>query len=193
MGRSGKPGGFKYYRQVFDERGLKPVDIGSLADLSKLPYLHKEQIRKEPQAFIARNRRPEHMEVRFTTGTSGQPLQFPVDDEELDQEWAFAFHLWSRVRYKPGDARAELRGQHIAGPRPYVWDPVLHALRLSPLVREREVVALYLDTIQSFGIKFLYGYPSAITSFASLVKRYGLRTDLKLSAVLFASETLYPW
>jgi phenylacetate-CoA ligase len=182
-----------YYHKVFDERGLKPADIQSLADLRKLPYLHKEQIRMEPQAFIARNRQPEHMEQRFTTGTSGQPLQFPVDDDELDREWAFAFHLWSGVGYQPGDARAELRGQHISGPRPYVWDPILRALRLSPLVRKKETVALYLETIRSYGIRFLYGYPSAITNFASLVKRYGIRTDLKLTAILFASETLYPW
>ena len=182
-----------YYRRVFDERDLKPADIQSLDDLNRLPYLYKEQIRKEPQAFIARNRRTAGMEQRFTTGTSGEPLQFPVDDDELDREWAFAFHQWSRVGYKPGDARAEVRGQHISGPRPYVWDPVLRALRLSPLVRERETVEFYLETIGSYGIKFLYGYPSAITNLASLVKRHGVRVDLKLAAILFASETLYPW
>jgi phenylacetate-CoA ligase len=47
--------------------------------------------------------------------------------------------------------------------------------------------------IRSYGMKFLCGYPSAITHFASLIKRYGLRVDLRLTAVLFASETLYPW
>jgi phenylacetate-CoA ligase len=182
-----------YYRRVFDERGLKPTNIQSLSDLDKLPYLRKEQLRKEPWAFITRNRQIKYMEQRFTTGTSGQPLQFPVDNDELDREWAFAFHLWSRVGYRPGDARAEVRGQHIPGPKPYIWDPILRALRLSPLVRERETVSLYLETIRSYGIKFLYGYPSAITNFALLIKRYGVRVDLKLTAILFASEMLYPW
>ena len=182
-----------YYRRVFDERALKPTDIQSLSDLSKLPYLHKEQIRRNPQVFIARNRRTEGLEVRFTTGTSGQPLQFYIDTDEWDREWAFAFHLWSHAGYRPGDARAEVRGQHILAPRPYVWDPVIRVLRLSPIMKEKETVALYLETIRSWGIKFLYGYPSALTNFASLVKRYGLRVDLKLTAILFASETLYPW
>lgn len=182
-----------YYRRVFDERALRPADIQSLADLARLPYLHKEQIRKEPQAFIARNRRTELLEQRVTTGTSGQPFQFYIDHNEWDREWAFAFHLWSQVGYRPGDARAEVRGQHITGPRPYVWDPVIRVLRLSPIVREKETVALYLDAIHSRGIRFLYGYPSALTNLASLVKRYGLRVDLNLTAILFASETLYPW
>jgi phenylacetate-CoA ligase len=182
-----------YYRRVFDERGLKPAQIQSLSDLQKLPVLRKEQIRKEPQAFLARNRRVDCLEYRYTTGTSGQPLQFPVDTDELDREWAFAFHQWSCVGYVPGDARAEVRGQHIAGPRPYEWDPVIRVLRLSPIMKEKAVVQLYLDTIRSNGIKFLYGYPSALTHFASLVRKYGLRVDLRLTGILFASETLYPW
>lgn len=182
-----------YYRRVFDERGLRPAQIQSLADLKHLPSLRKEQIRREPGAFLARNRRLDRLEYRYTTGTSGQPLQFPVDIDELDREWAFAFHQWSRVGYVPGDARVEVRGQHITGSKPYEWDPVIRVLRLSPVMKEREVVRLYLDTIRSFGIRFLYGYPSALTHFASLVRKYGLRMDLKLTAVLFASETLYPW
>jgi phenylacetate-CoA ligase len=182
-----------YYRRVFDERGLRPADIQSPADLHKLPYLHKEHIKKDPQAFLARNRRIDCLEWRCTTGTSGQPLQFCVDRDELEREWAFAFHQWGRVGYRPGDTRAEVRGQHLPGARPYEWDPVLRVLRLSPAVQEKETVRLYLETIRSYGIRFLYGYPSALTHLASLVQRYGLRVDLRLTALLFASETLYPW
>jgi len=182
-----------YYRRQFDEHGLKPADIQSLSDLQKLPFLHKDQIRKEPQAFVARNRRVERLQQRMTTGTSGEPLQFYVDYDELQREWAFACHQWSRVGYVPGDARAELIGRRIDGPKPYFWDPVLRALRLCPIVQEKDTVRLYLDLMQSYGIRFLYGYPSTITNFASLIKRYGVHVGVRLTAVLFASETLYPW
>ncbi|MEN6337235.1 MAG: hypothetical protein ABFE01_23505 [Phycisphaerales bacterium] len=182
-----------YYRRVFEERGIEPSQIQSLSDLQRLPYLRKEQIRKEPQAFLARNRKVERLEYRYTTGTSGQPLQFPVDHDELEREWAFAFHQWSPFGYRPGDARAEVRGQRIVGPKPCEWDPVIRVLRLSPVVRDEQTVRFYLDTIRSFDIRFLYGYPSALTHLASLVKKYGVRVDLRLTAILFASETLYPW
>jgi phenylacetate-CoA ligase len=182
-----------YYQRLFQEGGLTPAQIQSPSDLAKLPYLRKDQIRKEPLAFVARNRRPEHLEQRFTTGTSGQPLQFYVDHDELEREWAFVFHQWSRIGYAPGDARVEVRGQHITGAKPYVWDPVLRVLRLSPVMQDKEIIRLYLDTIRSYGIRFLYGYPSALTRFASLIKRHGLRVGLHLTAVLFASENLYPW
>jgi phenylacetate-CoA ligase len=182
-----------YYQRVFDERGLRPSHIQSLSDLQKLPTLRKEQIRKEPQAFLARNRRQDRLEHRYTTGTSGQPLQFPVDHDELEREWAFAFHQWSRVGYVPGDARAEVRGTQIPGPKPYEWDRVIRALRLSPVVQDKETVRFYLDTIRSNDIRFLYGYPSSLTYLASLIRRYKLGVHLKLTALLFASETLYPW
>ena len=182
-----------YYRRLFDERGLKPADIQSLSDLTKLPCLGKDEIRREPQAFVARNRRVDRLQQRYTTGTSGEPLQFYVDHDELQREWAFACHQWNRVGYEPGDARAELIGRRIEGPKPYFWDPVPRALRLSPIVHEKDTVSLYLDRMQSYGIRFLYGYPSAITYFASLIRRHGVRVGAKLTAVLFASETLYPW
>ncbi len=182
-----------YYRRVFDERGLTPSQIQSLSDLQKLPYLRKEQIRREPQAFLARNRRQDRLEHRYTTGTSGQPLQFPVDHDELEREWAFAFHQWSRVGYVPGDVRAEVRGTQIHGPEPYEWDPIVRTLRLSPVVKDKEMVQLYLDMIRSNNIRFLYGYPSSLTYLASLITRFKLGVNLKLTALLFASETLYPW
>jgi phenylacetate-CoA ligase len=182
-----------YYRRLFEEAGLTPAQIQSPSDLQKLPPLRKDQIRKEPLAFAARNRRLDHLEQRYTTGTSGQPLQFYVDHDELEREWAFVFHQWGRIGYVPGDARVEVRGQHITGAKPYLWDPILRVLRLSPVMQDKQTVQLYLDAIRSYEIRFLYGYPSALSRFASLVKRHGLSVHLRPTAVLFASETLYPW
>jgi phenylacetate-CoA ligase len=182
-----------YYRRLFEERGLKPSDIQSPEDLRRLPYLRKEQIRRDPQAFLARNRRIDRLQLLDTSGTSGTPLQFYVDEDELQREWAFVCHQWSRVGYQPGDARANIRGRYISGAKPYEWDPILHVLRLSPVVSGKETATLYLELVRSYGLKFLCGYPSAISHFASLIRRHGLRTDLKLTAVLFASEALYPW
>lgn len=182
-----------YYRRVFEERGLKPSHIQSAGDLKQLPYLCKWQIRTEPQAFLAGNRTAHRLQQQVTTGTTGEPLQFYLDREQLQRELAFACHLWSRVGYRPGDIRAEVIGQRAEGPKPYFWNPILRTLRLSPLIHEKETVQLYLDTIRSYGIRFLYGYPSALTYLASLIKRYGLEPNLDLTAILFSSETLYPW
>ena len=182
-----------HYRRVFDERGLKPAQIQSLSDLARLPYLGKAQIRKDARAFVARNRKVDRLGQKISTGTTGEPFQFYLDYDQEEREWAFACHLWDRVGHKPGDVRAEIVGGRIEGSPPYFRDRRRGVLRLSPVIRRKETVQLYLDTIRSDGIRFLYGYPSAITYFAALIKQYGLAPNLNLTAVLFSSETLYPW
>jgi phenylacetate-CoA ligase len=182
-----------HYRKVFEERGLKPSHIQSLADLKQLPLLCRQQIRKDPQAFLARNRKVHRLRQQVTTCTLGQPFQFYLDRHQLQRDWAFACHLWSRVGYRPGDTRAELWGLPIEGPRPYWWDPLHGILRLCPILGDEETVRLYLDMIRSYRIRFLYGYPSAVMCLATMIRRYGLEPNLDLRAILFSSETVYPW
>lgn len=181
-----------YYRRIFDERGLKPRDIQSFDDLKKLPYLTKDTLRARAKDLLARNFNPSHLTMSHTSGTTGKPLQFFEDPLTSEKEWAFICHQWSRVGYKPGDLRVELRGPVNRG-KPVGYDPASKVLRLSPLIESKERVAYYLEKMQCVGAKFLHGYPGAIASFAFSIRKYGLAVPFALKAVLFASEAVYPW
>lgn len=182
-----------YYRNIFNERGLKPQHIQDLNDLKKLPCLTKDAFKKHFTELTATNYNLKNCPMSHTSGTSGKPLQFYQDLQENQREWAFVCHQWSRVGFNPGDPRVELRGSIIEGKKPIVYDPVRKVLRLSPRLGSKEIVNFYVEKISRFGAKFLHGYPSAIALFASMVKQYGLSVPFKLQAVLFASEAVYPW
>jgi len=182
-----------YYRKIFNERGLKPIDIRCLDDLRKLPCLDKDTFKSWFKEILARNVKFKHLRMSHTSGTTGKPLQFYQDRLESVREWAFVCHQWSRVGYKPGDPRVELRGSIINRRDLVYYDPIAKVLRLSPRIDTKEVAGYYLKRISHFGAKFLHGYPSAISSFAYMVKKYGLNVPFKLKAVLFASEAVYPW
>ncbi len=182
-----------YYRRIFDERGLKPRDIQNLNDFKKLPYLTKDIFKEHFNNFIASNINISRLTMTHTSGTTGKPLQFYRDFYEDQKEWAFVCHQWSRVGYKPGDPRIEFRGAIIEGDKPFCYDPVTKVLRLSPRVDSKEIAVLYLEKMQSCGAKFIHGYPSSIALFAFMIRQYNLSKDLNLKAVLFASETIYPW
>ena len=64
-----------HYRYTFDSVGLKPEDIRSWDDFSKIPILTKEQIRKDPDGFVSRNLRSPIRRIR-TSGSTGSPLRF---------------------------------------------------------------------------------------------------------------------
>lgn len=181
-----------YYRKVFNERGLEPKDIQNFGDLRKLPCLTKDTFKSRVKEMVAINIKTKNLPMSHTSGTTGKPLQFYQDDTMNQKELAFIFHQWSRVGYKPGDPRVELRGA-INRKRPVYYDPISKVLRLSPSIDNKETVLYYLERMRSFGAEFLHGYPGAIASFAYALKEHGVAVPLKLRAVLFASEAVYDW
>jgi len=187
-----------YYRIIFDERGLKPKDIQTIDDLRKLPYLDKDTFKLHYNEIIARNVQSKRLCTVHTGGTTGKPLQFYQDPSEIEKEMAFVFHQWSRVGYKPGEPLVKLGGMSI-GPNaltrnhPLYYDPPANILYLWPSISRKKEARYYLKKIKTFESRFLWGYPSAIASFAHLVRKCGLVVPFKLKAVLFASETVSNW
>jgi len=181
-----------YYRRVFDERGLKPKNIQDFSDLRKLPYLTKDTFKARAKELLARNFEPSKLPTSHTSGTTGKPLQFYQDPLEAQKEWAFVCHQWTRVGYKPGYPRIELRGP-INKDNPVYYDPIFKVMRFSPLIDNKDIALYYVEKMRSFGAEFLHGYPGAIASFAYAIKKYGLAVPFKLKAVLSASEALYEW
>jgi len=182
-----------YYRRVFNEIGLKPENIQCFDDLKKLPCLTKDDFRKHFTELIARNIDVRNLPMARTSGTSGKPLQFYTAHDIQEKEWAFICHQWSRVGYRPGDARVEIRGPIREGKSRVEYDPVSKVLRLSPRIDNKEVAQYYLELITRFGAEYIHGYPSAIAFFAYTIKKHGLRVPFRLKAIFFASEIVYGW
>jgi len=182
-----------YYHKVFDERSVRPEDIRRLEDLDKLPYMDKDTFRSHFNEMIAKNVNVQNLPLSHTSGTTGKPLQFYQTYTENIIEWAFICFQWSRVGYRPREKRVEMRGPIINKEKPVIYRPLDKVLRLSPIARDREIAEFYIRSMSSFGAKYLHGYPSAIATFANMIRKYGLEVPFKLKAVLFSSEEVYDW
>ncbi len=63
-----------FYRGKFDKAGVKPADIQSLEDISKLPFTTKGEMRETyPYGFLAVDE-SELQEVHTSSGTTGTPV-----------------------------------------------------------------------------------------------------------------------
>lgn len=63
-----------YYRKLFDREGLKPRDIQTIDDLSKIPITSKNDLQLLPvEEVVARGVNPNNLIVRRTGGSSGEP------------------------------------------------------------------------------------------------------------------------
>jgi len=182
-----------YYRRIFNERGIQSNDIQCLEDLKKLPTLTKDEFRENYKFLTANNFKINDLITSHTSGTTGKPLQWYVNDVENQKEMAFIFHQWSRVGVKPDEPLIQLRGAVIDNKRLYEYNPATKILRLSPRIDNKEIAKYYIEKIKKFGAKFLHGYPSAIALFAYDIKEYKIKLPFKLKAILFASEGIYPW
>jgi len=60
-----------FYRRVFEERGLTPSDLVSLADVAKLPFLTKAVLSRSFQDLTATDARRHGARTLQTSGTTG--------------------------------------------------------------------------------------------------------------------------
>jgi phenylacetate-CoA ligase len=76
-----------HYRKTFDDAGVKPADLKSLADLAKFPFTKKTDLRDNyPFAMFAvpRNQLPR---IHASSGTTGKPTVVGYTKTDLDN-WA---------------------------------------------------------------------------------------------------------
>jgi len=73
-----------YYKRLFKEKAISTEDIKSFDDLQKLPITSKEDLQQYNSEFIAV---PEDDIIDFvtTSGTLGSPVNFALNDADLDR------------------------------------------------------------------------------------------------------------
>lgn len=61
-----------YYRNLMDEKGVKPEDIKSLADITKLPFLTKDDLREAYPYGLMAGSLKDCVRIQSTSGTTGR-------------------------------------------------------------------------------------------------------------------------
>jgi len=132
-----------------------------------------------------------------TGGTTGRPFEFLSDNSSYRMEQAFMNHQWARVGFHPMDPRASLRGRGVTNPETgncWKYNPIHNELNLSIYEMSEDTLPMCVDACADFEIRFLLGYPSAI----SVLGRFLINNEDQrgrfpsLTAVFGASENLLP-
>ena len=77
----------EYYRNLMDKKGVKPEDIKGIEDISKLPFLSKDDLREAyPTGLLAVDLK-DCVRIHSTSGTTGKRVVAYYTQEDLD--------LWS--------------------------------------------------------------------------------------------------
>ncbi len=183
-----------YYRELFARIGFDPARLSSLADLQRLPFLNKADIRANTEALKADNAVGL---ARFNTGgSSGEPLIFFIGNQRVSHDVAAK---WRATRWW---------GVDIGDPETVVWgSPIeltaqdrVRAIR-DKLLRTELLPAFEMSDAKLDGFvarirarrpKMLFGYPSALSHIGQHAQRRGIRMDdLGIQVAFCTSERLY--
>ena len=99
-----------FYSRVFRERNIRPEDIRSLADVRKLPFTVKDDLRQNYPFGLLTVPQDEIVRMHCTSGTTGNPAAVLYDRHDLDS-WA---NLIARSLYATG-ARPSDVFQNMSG------------------------------------------------------------------------------
>ena len=181
----------EYYRAKMDEAGVKPSDIKTLKDLSKLPFVTKQDMRNTyPFGLFAVDRK-ELVRIHASSGTTGKPTVVGYTKNDLDM-WT---ECVSRIACMGGATKDDV-AQICFGYGMFTGALGLHyglenlgatIVPSSTGTSERQIMYM-----QDFNTSLLVATPSYALRLAEVAKGMGIdpAKDLNVKIGLVGSELL---
>lgn len=183
-----------FYRRYFDSAGVSVKDIQSVADLSKLPLVTKDHVRRHGSEMLTAARHQRGWLHGHTSGTTGSPLSLWYDRETA----VYTNAVDHQQKRWGGLKRDEWIGMFlgrvivpIEQRRPPYWrsNLVLRQVWFSCFHMNDSTLQSYIAEITKRRLRYLEGYPSTLFILAQYLLRRGQR--LPMNAVFTSSETLH--
>ncbi len=179
-----------YYRKKMDDAGVKPSDINTLSDLSKLPYTTKEDLRLNYPFGLFTVPMDKVVRVHASSGTTGKPTVVGYTKNDIET-WA---ELMARSLASAGADRGDMvhnaygYGLFTGGLGAHYGAEKLGAtvIPVSGGNTKRQIMLM-----QDFGSTVLLCTPSYALNLAEVMAEMGVDPgSLKLKVGIFGAE---PW
>lgn len=184
-----------FYKERFDDAGVKPKDINGIADLSKIPVLSKIDVLENEKILITPDFN-QKMYVRKTGGSTGMTLHFMKEAKALALNDAIMYRCYDWYDIDIGDKQVRFWGVPVT--RKLRWkeqfkDFILNRIRISAFDISSASCVKQYERIKKFKPTYFYGYTTAIFGFCIFMKENGINlNDLNLKAVICTAEKMYP-
>jgi phenylacetate-CoA ligase len=160
--------------------------------INAFPLLSKAELMANLPDYLPRHFAQIPHYACSTGGTSGNQLNFYLDNDSPAIEMAFMHRQWARVGYTSRTRKATLRGfefPHADAGVYWQLNPIYNELQLSPFHLNAQTFPRYLEQLHRYRPEFLHGYPSAISILAGYVGQTSASIQ-GIRAVLLGSEAL---
>lgn len=178
-----------FYRNKMDELGLKPEDIHGIEDLSKLPFITKDDLRDQYPYGLVGVPMEECVRIQSTSGTTGRRVVAFYTQEDLD--------VWedccARAIVAAGGTKEDVC--HVCyGYGLFTGGPGLnggsHRVGCLTLPMSSGNTERQLQFMTDLGSTIICCTPSYALNLGESIKERGLKDQIKLKAGIFGAE---PW
>ena len=178
-----------FYKKRFEEIGLKPEDIKTLADIHKIPFTTKQDLRDTYPFGIASTPLRNCVRLHSSSGTTGNPTVILHTQQDLD-EWAnqVARNLWM-VGLRPDDVFQNSSGYGMfTGGLGFQYGAERLGMLTVPAAAGNSL--RQIKFITDFGTTALHAVPSYVTRLYEVMKDNGVdpRKDTKLKVLAIGAE-----
>jgi phenylacetate-CoA ligase len=166
-----------YYRRLFDDIGITPLDIASREDLVKIPELSKEIVGNHFNLLKADNVDPARILKGATSGSTGTSFYFLTDKHDFVKsalqkrcyEWMGIDHLDRKMTIWGASWDVNRSKEFIKGIKAWIksW-MFLSGYNLSDSDIEK-----YYHKMMSFKPKLIVSYPSILFEMAGVFEKNG--------------------
>lgn len=181
-----------------EQRQLKDaIEADPMAALTNFPVLTKKAFIAKSEAYLTQGIDKTQLIANRTGGSTGEPVRFYLDRKTVEFYEAARWRGLSWWGINIGDRSAMIWGSPIE---------MNSQQQLSYRVKERYLknrifipayalnpasIRQYVDTLNSYRPKYLYGYASALHVFAEMMLATNISLTFKLQGVVSTSETLH--
>lgn len=181
-----------YYRELFDERKLKPADIKGRGDLHKIPILTKEIIRKNfPHKIVDKNYSSKLIVPHKSSGSTGEPLQYYVSKDAYSFNIACNLRGWYWMGYKLGDKFIKI-SQYERPPQKQLQDIFLRTKYMSSAKLDEEKFRNFIKIFNKYNPKIIRCYPDPLYFIAKYMEKEGFKSPGNLECITTTGNVLLP-
>lgn len=185
-----------FYHEKYSKAGFTANDLKNfeLSDLSKLPYLEKDELRQFGKTTLMSSKKLPDGNYYASSGSTGTPTSIYFS-KNMHQKWSAGFE--ARIRHWAGVNRKNSRGM-IGGrrvlpegqgkPPYYRYNFIERQVYFSAYHISKNTATQYLKGMQKYGIDYMTGYAAANFILARFLEEQNLSYPLK--AVITSSEKL---
>ncbi len=187
-----------FYRQRFDQAGIKPQDIRSPEDLGCIPPLTRQELQENKNLLRSNNIDLAKMKPNATGGSSGEPVRFYNDRYELDYRSAAVLRNYRWAGLEPGEPQATIWGSAFdisaaesLGGR--LTDSLLNRRFMKAFGLTIENIPRYLKQLKQASPRVITGYTTILVALARAALE--LEPDFRiegLRGVVASAENLLP-